>query len=87
MMLFPSTPPIPDWYANLLTKAAPLLTEEEYLEMEIFSPFFMSRIARAEMTVSKMERNIETFVHWLRRKVLWTREHHAEFFRYISRIL
>lgn len=86
-MTISSSTPISDWYTDLLAKASPFLTEEEHLEMKLFSPFFMRRIALAEMTISKMERKIETFVHWLRRKVLWTGGHHAEFFRSISRIL
>lgn len=83
------TPPpaASDWYAQLLERIEPFLTEEERFEMEHFSEYFREGILAARMKREKIFDHIEGFVFWLKRKLLWSKEHNALFFRKISRIL
>lgn len=84
----PQSPCVPSWYAPLLEQIHPFLTEEEYSEMkDCFPEFFAKKIGDATIKIGKIGRNAPLFVAWLRRKVLWSKEHNAVFFRRISSIL
>lgn len=80
-------PATPDWYESLLEKIKPSLTAEEYLEMGIFREYFRNGIATARMTPEKISGNLGLFLKWLRRKLMFSREHHGLFLRRISSCL
>jgi|GEM_PF-1423516 len=78
----------PDWYAALLARITPLLSNEEHIEMTLFHDFFAEKIMRFRRIKGKgIRRNTDKLVELLREKVLWSEEHNGLFLRRISCIL
>jgi len=76
---------IPNWYDVTLKKIAPFLTEEEHFEMRYdFPEFFAEKIRDAKIDIREIGKRTGVFVDWLRRKVLWSKDHNGLFFRRMS---